>query len=166
MSVLFFRRSSSRRGRRGQWGLYTQCQMRNYVTKHLWHLTHENSSENVHKTSKLSCMMLQSTRWQFRQVVFSLNMFEIEKCKDIWRPKTWHSLIHIDWPSSLCSLKNHNDLSHLFTWSNLRNKKEILKFLRCKKMLEIYHCAIIDLWFQTIQLRHWKDISYVWFMDK
>ena len=80
--------------------MYTQCQMRNYVTKHLWHLTHENSSENVHKTSKLSCMMLQSIRWQFRQVVFSLNMVEIEKCEDIWRPKTWHSLIHIDCPSS------------------------------------------------------------------
>ena len=45
-------------------------------------------------------------------------------------------------------------------------KKEILKFLRCKKMLEIYYCAIIDLWFQSMQLRHWNEISYVWFIEQ
>ena len=144
--------------------MYTQCQMRNYVTKHLWHLTHENSSENVHKTSKLSCMMLQSIRWQFRQVVFSLNMVEIEKCEDIWRPKTWHSLIHIDCPSSRWKIIM---ISVIFLrGQTCETKKEILKFLRCKKMLEIYYCAIIDLWFQSMQLRHWNKISYVWFIDK
>ena len=113
--------------------MYTQCQMRNYVTKHLWHLTHENSSENVHKTSKLSCMMLQSIRWQFRQVVFSLNMFEIEKCEDIWRPKTWHSLIHIDCPSSRWKIIMISVIFFYVVKLAKRKKKEILKFSRCRK---------------------------------
>ena len=54
---LLFLRSSGRR----QWvHTHTQCHMRNYVTKYLWHLTHEKLVRTVRKHQNLPWIMLQS----------------------------------------------------------------------------------------------------------
>ena len=65
------------------------------------------------------------------------------------------------------SLKNHNDLSHLFTWSNLRNKKkEIFTFFRCRKCSKyiIVQWSIYGIKVCTFDIEN--EIFYVWFIYK
>ena len=79
MSSYFFRDHLDEEEEDNTFLFYTQCQMRNYVTKYLWHLSHENSSETSIKHQNFLVLRYKASDDNLDKLYFSVNMFKIER---------------------------------------------------------------------------------------